>query len=268
MNEEIQRLAEELAALDKEADSAIIKLNESRIIEIELAYLKNNNGKAYFPLIKKYNCVIPFDDFYDTFVDVLMGLLRHYDPGKGSFTTALAFQLNHRANDYFEKLNKDGAVISLDERIEELGEAGEVPYDEPGFDDEPDELKTEIRVFVRLAPLIAEQMKVDEHCAKKMWFERFYSFDITKTIKGDIDCAIEAVAENDKLFAIMEIALLEYLMYGSFSNMRDVAENTLKNLDSLKKRNETIQKCYGVSKPTVCARNSAYYEAIRKACIA
>jgi len=133
MNDEVQNLAEELVTLDREIDTALIKTIESRITEIEFGFLKNLDGKACFPLLKRFNGIIPFENFYDVFIDVLMGLFRNYNPGKGSFSTALSFQLNNRAKDCFKELKKKEKNISLDEQTELLGEEGLLIKTDNGF---------------------------------------------------------------------------------------------------------------------------------------
>jgi hypothetical protein len=40
----------------------------------------------------------------------------------------------------------------------------------------------------------------------------------------------------------------------------------MKDEKYLNQRNEVIQKCYHVSKPTVCSHNAKYYEVFKQAC--
>ncbi|MDR0999887.1 MAG: hypothetical protein LBL96_03660 [Clostridiales bacterium] len=263
-NEELQSLAEELAGLDREKDAARIRAIETQIIEYEHSLLRNSNGKAYFPLLKKHNGVIPFEDFYDFFPEVLLRLVREYNPQKGTFATALAFMLNKRAIDYWAKLGKQPPTIDI-YRADENDTRFEIPDTRDFTTDIAEDLSTEMRVFARLAPLVEEQKKADCHLTKKMWFERFFTFDVTKTVKGDRDCAVEAIEVNDDIFPIMEAILLEYMMFGSFAHIRDVIVNKLKDTKSLSRRNEVIRECYGISKPTVCSRNAAYFEVFKKA---
>ena len=263
-NDELQQLAEELARLDRSKDFGRAAVLEREIADFEFKKLKNWGGKAYFPLLKKYNGAIPIDDFTEIFIDVLMGLLRRYKPEKGPFAAALSYQLNNRVKDYFINLAKQNGMVYID-YVDQDGQTLEIPDPVDFTEGIGEDLKTEIRVFVRLAPLVEEQKKKDEHVAKKLWFERFYSFDLTKTVKNDPDCANEAVSVNDKIFPIMEVILLKFLMYGEFTEMRDVVDNIIKDVKMLDKRNETIQKCYNVSKPTVCVRNSSYFELLKQA---
>lgn len=262
---DIQKLAEELASLDRSKDAERISVIETAISLYELEKLKNLNGKAYFPLLKKHNGVIPFDDFYDIFINVLMSLLRGYKPEKGTFITALTFLLNNRVNDCITDLiDRTNNETSLNERLDTLGDAGDLTENTDFTEEAGEEQHTVIRVFVRLAPIVSEQKKLDKHRVKKMCFERFYTFDVVKTVKNEKDAAEESVKAkvNNTIFPIIkpEMVLLEYLMHGTFSHMRDVAGNEMKDVKLLNKRIEVIQKCYHVSKPTVCERNAKYYD--------
>jgi hypothetical protein len=281
-NEELQHLAEELARLDREKDSARAAAIENQIVEYELSRLKQFNGKAYFPLLKTNNGCIPFDDFCGILFDVLMELFRKYNPDRATFTTALTYIINLRVISHIkENMSSDDEQdeewdtdqarerrpISLDKALA----ANTISLMELGFVDFPEDAeedyKTEMRSFVHLAPVISDQKEADKHRTKKMWFERFFTFDVVKIIKNHYDCAEEAVKANAVLFCLMEIVLLEYLMVGAFSHMRDVVNNTIRNIGMLDKRNEAIQKCYSVSKPTVCERNQAYYIIFKEAMI-
>jgi hypothetical protein len=264
INNEVNKLATELSSLDRSTDSARARTIESRITEIELGMLiRDKPGKGYFPLLKKHNGALPYEELYDILVDVLVGLLRNYKAEKASFATALSHQLNLRVKDYFTKTYGGKFVVSLD-LLRETQEGWDVPCN-PDFAE--GEHKSVAKVFIRLAPLIAEKREIDKHLniSRQMWYERFFTFDVTKTVKDDVYCAKDAVSASDLLFPAMDSILLEYLLYGTFTHMRDVVANELKNEAMLNKRNEVIQKCYSISKPTVCKRNAKYYEAFKKA---
>jgi hypothetical protein len=275
-NDELQKLAEELAGLDRGAESARAAALEERIAEFEISRLKKINGKAFFPLLKQSNGKIPYEDFWDIFISVLYKLLREYNPEKATFTTALSFLLSKRMSDYYKKLSKEGWTGSIDWPEEdggtvEISALVEFPIDD--WDNLPsnvnaEEFSKEILLFVRLAPLVAEQKKADKHVTKKMWFERFFTFDVTKVVKDDSVCAKDAVLVNDKIFPLMEILLLKYLLEDTevgFTHMRDVADAALRDVKLLDKRNEVICRCYNVSKPTVCKRNDAYFKTFTQA---
>ena len=291
MNDVIQALAEELAGLSSETDASRIRDIKSRIYKLELDYLKVIDGKADFPLLTKYNRSIPFEDFWNILTDVIGEIMNWYKPNMGSsFVGALKQRLNNRAASYFrnlyEKESVDGnekddngknikrsRLTSLDEIIEVHGESA-VPVSETDFTIIENEISPECIVFIRLATLISEQKKIDEHITKKMFFERFFTFDITKTVKDNDYYAEESYVVNGTLFPVMEIIMLEYIMYGTFFHMRDVVENELKDTQVLGtsdrrgkrgKQYEVICECYNVSKPTVVERHKQY-EKLRVAC--
>ena len=66
------------------------------------------------------------------------------------------------------------------------------------------------------------------------------------------------IAENDLLYPIMELVVLEYLLHGTFAHMHDVAENAVISEKRLDRRNEAMQAFYNISKPTVVDRNKKY----------
>jgi hypothetical protein len=133
-----------------------------------------------------------------------------------------------------------------------------------------DHLATEFELYCRLAVIIAERKKQEEHLSKNKrgHFEGFFTVDTVRFAKGAAEgkrvivkfSEEELSFQNNLLFPIMEIVVLEYLMEGSFAHMRDVSQNKLRDVKSLNKRNETMCACYGLSKPTVVKRNKAYME--------
>ncbi|GHV37279.1 hypothetical protein FACS1894187_13600 [Synergistales bacterium] len=269
-------------------DSSIRTTAKERIADYELGWLKNLGGKAYFPLLKRFNGAIPFNDFYDIFIDVLMGLFRNYNPEKGTFVTAMSWQLNNRIKDYFAKLNKEKNIKSLDAHFEILGEAGESAMNpdfdtladeeietrermiNPGFDVLTNEKNTEIAIFVRFASLVAERKKAEEHLGKSKsgFFSGFFTFDITKALRiEELISESEVVSENNTLYPAVDTSVTDYLLIGFAASMRDVARSPLKDVKLFDKRQEVIGKCYGISKPTVITKNRDYYQQFIQACV-
>jgi hypothetical protein len=258
-NDELQATAEKLAAIRGiESEREQVKTLESQIAEYECGLLKESGGKAYFPLLTRYNGAVPYEEFFDIFTDVLMYLLRNYDPDrisaetemKASFTTAFGYTLNLRMNDYWRKEYKER------EKYNEL-----TVVDPPAPDADPAEQPcTEFELFLRVAPLIALRKNQERHLpkSKKSYFEGFFTFDATAQTKNGLFDEDEIIAENDTLFPLMEFAVLEYLLEGQFESMRDVVENAVKDAKRLERRNETMQICYRLSKPTVVGRNKLY----------
>jgi len=158
--------------------------------------------------------------------DVLMYLFRNYKPDnikKATFTTALRYVLNRRTNDYFTNRLRDRHIwgVSFDQLLEQFSgddddydkhehdgkESDHTVFDSMRPSDSPDvpnDLQEEINLFVRLAPFICEQRKMEGHRppSKQMWFERFYTFDITKLVKMDEWCAKDAIKVSES-FQIM-----------------------------------------------------------------
>jgi hypothetical protein len=261
-NEDIQVLAEELSKLDREKDSERIRDIEGAICAHELGLLKNSGGKADFPLLgRKYNCRLPFDAFYDIFTNELLKLLKNYNPESAKFLHALMFYVTNRCKDYYTAQNKKSANEgSYEERLETLGDKGELPDKNSDFAKTYESPKSEFEVFCRVAPLVALRKAQEQHLAKskRAYFEGFFTFDTTAQTKKCLFDRDDVVAENETLFPIMETIVLEYLLVGVFAHMRDVADNAVRDAQRLDRRNETMQDCYNLSKPTVVDRNKRY----------
>ena len=110
--------------------------------------------------------------------------------------------------------------------------------------------------YMKIISVLSENKKKVLHEGKKsqdrhMFFEAFLTFDITKAIKYKILRKTDVNKHNDNLFPLMQILLLQYLMDGTFRQMLDICENTLKPTILLSQRRETIASCYKVSLPTV-----------------
>jgi hypothetical protein len=269
--DEVNELGCDFTMLDRVKDAARVRSIQARITEIELGFLgMGPKETAYFPLLKTNNINVPYEEFYDILIDVLVGLFRTYNSAHSTFTTALSYQLNHRIIDYFRKIERNRELLILDEADEDESTLVEKIADtaaaQPDQYSEDKEEESELEVLVRLVALVGEMKKKDAHLVEKLWFERFFTFDVTKMVKTDSLCAERAVAKNDLLFPIMELVLLEFLMHGAFTHISDVIANELKDERYLNQRNEVIQKCYHVSKPTVCSHNAKYYEVFKQAC--
>jgi len=304
---DIQGLAERLANLDRvdPSKSEEIKDLELRICDYELSLLKKDGvGNGYFPLLGEiHQGKIPIEELSSILHDALIHLLRNYDPEKkATFATALSFLINKRAIDYFNKTKKkQQREISAEEIADGRGNAGELGevYEFPDFESEELGLEPEVMVFVRLAPLVVEQREMDARRdkSKRVWFESFYTFDVTKLIKKDRDCAEDALKANDYIFPAIEkeTRLLKFLLNSEkgndFSHIRELIERSVnciiilegqektvplcydaenheqcaKCIKLLDKRNKVFQKYYNTSKPTVCTRNDKYFEKFKQA---
>ena len=261
-NEELQRLAVELAGLDRSNDSSRVRTIESEIADYELGFLKSINGKAYFPLLKKHNGKIDYEVFWDVLIRILIDLLKNYDPEKATFITALSNLINVRVYDCFNMPDNQSIERTFTD-LEVTVENGKIkPFDPDDFVPigRPVEEESEFDIFLRIAPLVSLRKAQEKHLSKskKSYFEGFFTFDSTNLVKCKLIDASDVVSENSVLFPIMEIVVLEYLLYGTFRSMNDVVNNAVRDEALLRLRNETIQVCYGLSKPTVVARNKLY----------
>lgn len=263
-DKELQALAEELSTLSRENNGDRIKAIEFAITGYELGLLKNNGGKAYFPLLKRHNNAIPYEAFYDILIDALVYLLKKYDPAKkAKFATVLANLLNQRVNNYWKKHYKERAVDNFSDLQKTSNEREEQEFEVADDTYRADTLLCEMNefdIFLLVAQLVALRKSQEEHLSKskKSYFEGFLTFDTTAQTKESLFDSKAVMAENDLLFPIMEYIVLEYLLEGQFSSMYDIVANAVKDPKRLKQRSEAIQKCYGLAGPTVVARNKLY----------
>jgi hypothetical protein len=263
-NEKLQQLAVELSGLNRETESERVRAIESAIVDYELGLLKENGGRAYFPLLKRFNGAIPYEAFYDILIDVLLPLLKKYDPAKkATFVTALAFTLGHRVKDYWEENKKNSNVALFGDLGGSSDDGEDIPFDiadETYAPDKAAEATSELEIFLMVATFVALRKAQEQHLSKskRSYLEGFFTFDTTAQTKGGLFSEQEVVAENDTLFPIMELVVLEYLLEGQFASMRDVVKNTVKDEKRLVQRNETMQICYSLSKTTVVTKNKQY----------
>ena len=304
---DVQELAERLVSLDRGdiSNESEIQSLELQITDYEYSYVKKDRfGKAIFPYLGVNNRNIPIDDFFSILHDVLLKLFHNYDPKKAKFVTAFSQGINLGAINYFNRdIRRRGEKEeSIEVKIEKEGDSAGLgkSYTPPDFDTEHLELDPKIAVFVRLAPIVEEQRKMDEkrNKSKRLWFESFYTFDLTKLVKLDDFCAHESLKVNGYIFIILktETALLEFLLKDKsrddFFHMRDVIEcpvacsNILQTtyegtiplcLDAdvditcsvctklLSKRNKVLQRYLDVTSPTVIKRNDKYFEKFKEA---
>ncbi|GHU52402.1 hypothetical protein AGMMS49975_08100 [Clostridia bacterium] len=180
----------------------------------------------------------------------------NYDPTKGTFTTALRYLLNKRKGEGFEK-SKD---ISLEERIEKIGDKGELV--DTGAD--VGEFQV-IDGFAFIAPIISEYKNFERGFkkSKRSFFEGFYTFYLAESIR-----ITKCVSENEAirkdrandgiLYRATDEAMTDYLIFDSPRSMREIAFNALKSEECFDKRYETIGECYDITRQTVANRYEKY----------
>ncbi|MCL2410419.1 MAG: hypothetical protein FWC97_02135 [Treponema sp.] len=116
--------------------------------------------------------------------------------------------------------------------------------------------------YIAIVSVLSENKKKVIHEGKKaqdrhMYFESFFTFDITKAIKDKKVEEIDVEKHNDTLFPLIQIILLEYLMCGLFKRMADICKNKLKSNNWLT-RQQTIVECYEVTRQTVARYENGY----------
>ena len=261
--DEVEALAKELLP-DSGENTAKITAAKHRIAEIELGLLKEGkNGNAYFPLLRRFNGAIPFDIFVDDFYDVLMSVLKNYDPDKGiKFSAFFYSALNSRVISSYDKFMK---WLERNRPLSDEIEAGN------GL--EMEDLSPEIMAVYTFAPIIADIKKYNDSLKsngksgekESIWFERFYTFDTTKAVKEDGVYAeiVKTYDVNKLLFPLMKELLLRFLIIlEEFKHMCDVVDNKLRRDDVLNNYAKTITECYksekGASERTVINRHKKY----------
>ena len=268
MFKDMQKTAEEILVLDPEKDKEVIITKKWELINIALGLSKNIseniNEKAHYPLLEpELRGKVPQEDFYKILFKELERLVleEKYNPAKGSFSNALSFVLNKRVQTYLKKRSGELYALSVEKQREMYGEAREILI-EPAFTDEITGSLSVIDALVSFAALIAKSKEMDmgRTVNKKNQFERYFTFYLTKYIKKD-DSSPELYTVNDYIFPVLEIVLLEFLMFGTFSHVKDIKTNELKNDDYLVNYKKTLYACYGEpSEATIVKRCKAYNE--------
>jgi hypothetical protein len=292
-NDDVQRLADELITLDPVLDrSRAVTIRNEIIVHIfgfvkQKEYLffdkksqtQTTEDFYYVPLVKK--CVAA-DVFFKT-LDGLLGWdakrnewgykpVRNDKDGRVPFLGALHSLFSMRGI-YENKLREhsdNDISSSLEAMQEKFGDSSEIAddYNEyeaiEDYDGETIESlsppPTEFEIFLRIAWLVALRKTQEKHLpkSKRSFLEGFFTFDTTKQTKDGLFDGGEVIANDDTLFPIMEIVLLEYLLDGTFESMRDVVRGAVRDIKRLERRNEAIQVCYDLSKPTVVIKNKLY----------
>ena len=130
--------------------------------------------------------------------------------------------------------------------------------------------------FIAITSFLSKTQKIALHQGKKaqdkqMYFEAFFTYDITKASKTKITDEYgkktfalkkaDVKKYNDILFCVMQIILLQYLMYGEFTQMTDIFDNTLK-FEKWLTRQQSVEECYEVTRQTVSKYEETYEDFI------
>jgi DNA-directed RNA polymerase specialized sigma subunit len=276
--DEINELAAMLFQLDKSDNFARIKTIETNLVDKMLNYIKlgESNGKAYSKKLGlKYNSKLPFDDVYDCVTMLMVKLIKKFDSSKGAPFVATYFMLlKLRLVDIYDDLKKRGELVisreeetkydtflkeSLEEHCEIYGEAGDFPDES---DSTSDIVENRIIVgFVKLAPLISEYKKAEEHLSKsrRNFFESFFTYYLIESLHISKEItAQEIVNYNSILFPAIDIKITDYLLDCLALNMLDISRNPIKDEQLFKKRYEIIAICHDITRQTVEERYKRY----------
>jgi hypothetical protein len=264
-NDEIQALAVELSSLDPLMDAARIQTMRNRIADYEVSLIREgSDGKAYFPLLKRFNGQVAYKDFWGVFTEVLMELFNVYDPSKGAaFISMLRNLLDLRLRDVFKKYAEESVSHIPIGNYDEDGD-GETTETFKDIPDPNSSIDTVMLHWLDIAALITDTKRQEEHlpARRRSYFDGFFTFDTAKLTKDGVLPSDEVINENKTLFPLMVITILEYLMFGTFSHMRDVVLNDLRDETLLEKRGEVIETCCGMSHPTQVDRNKRYRQLV------
>jgi hypothetical protein len=261
------------------------------------------NECRFYPLLGK---MVPSDVFTDTLLELLGtgkdGRWR-FDPGKAQFVTAFSNTLRFRLVTYYNEhagtsgelrrhgmtevskqrdtanpdVRKTGGtvkrkvenaalkgirVVSLDDVDKHGKRVAEQIADERAAYNELIEGET------RFAAVIHNLEQVHKHLKKKEWgyVSALFTFDTVAAIKGDREYAKTACKRDTGLFPFMMPAVLERLMVGNFSSMRDIAENPLRPDVNLDQRQSLVAEALGVTRQTI-SEHSVKYDVLRKAIV-
>ena len=288
MNDELQVMAEELVKLDKESDQERIYSIIFNMYEIELNYMVPNKytGNVFFPLLTKYNNYIEEESFVDVLFDALVKATEKYDPTKSKFYYYFKNTLNYHVADWVRKEMKEKGRMAPppgdeygahEDYLETTADAAMIRKRRQNtittVDDVPDTTASDafeaVAAWLDFAGILEEYMQMLQEKAKSVagdkkyqYLQGFYTFDTTKAVKTDPEIAEVACTYNDILFRLLLMGLLCYLMEGEFRKMLDVVHNPLRVGIELNKRNETLERYFGKSHPTI-SKFSKKYEDLR-----
>ncbi|MCL2634087.1 MAG: hypothetical protein FWD34_06185 [Oscillospiraceae bacterium] len=261
----INKLANELINLTNDNSEE----NASRIttIELEIATViigwfnrVSETGRVYYRNHKPIEAYYFWDIIFSEYARLI--LRKKYIPKSegADFSTTLHILINFRVKTHFKKM-KEKVIYEINKKDDDERVWEKVP-DINKSGKEISENYEELEIALKVAELVYLKKSADKNkpITKRMNVEWFYTFDMTKLVKEDSECAKIAIYESGKLFKPMDKPLLMHLMKGRFSHMRDVVDNELRNPDDLKRWRITISECYGVSLPTVTDRKERYEE--------
>ena len=242
------------------------------------SYNKQGDDVWYFPLIGRW---ISQDMFVDTLFK-LLGLKRvkekdkwvekwYYDKSsRASFITAFRNQLRYALRDGDETYGDS----SIDAPAFGETDSGSIQLPDDNATKMLDEVLSKMAGLAYVLDVYAakiedptedgrEGLSETMRDRRRSYYRGFFTFDTTKAVKSSDDLGEIACEYNEELFPYMLVALLEYLMTGSFTNMRDVIQNALREGVNLNQRGLLLEKFFRVSHPTLIDY-SKLYDRLRK----
>jgi hypothetical protein len=198
--------------------------------------------------------------FVTAFASVLPRRLMDYhndqaDDARSHGMIGIAKSKNIRRRDAHG--NKDQTVVTVVSSDAPLTEESAValsPYER------------EIKAEAVFASVIGDYDEMSAHLTEKerRYFKGFFTFDTTKAVKSQDELAEAACKYDSILFPHMLLIVLGHLMEGTFSGMRDVADNPLRPGIRLEQRLELLAQAFCVVRQTV-SNNADPYNDFRKA---
>ena len=279
-NANVKKIQEEIASLVDKAyipkfkahkdDSENIK-KPAKIYDSD-QYEQYGNEVLYFSLVKKK---IPQEVYTDSLF-FLLGKKENgqwaFDASKASFVTALKYRVEKNLLNYYKKnqeksLHNPAKFKSLDQGVDSTDENSELLHDIVKDDRTETPEETVINKMLDLGDIINKykSLSVAQSVKNAKYFEGFFTFDTTKAIKSDDEeIGITACKYNDEFFPLLLVSLLEYLMTGSFIQIKDIIINPLRVGINLNKRGELLERFFDVSHPTL-SKFSIKYDNLSKA---
>jgi len=275
MFDDVQKIAEEILTLDSKKDKEVILKKKWKMMTITLGFSKNIDGRAYYPLLEQgLRGTIPHEDFDNILLKLLEELILNgkYDPKRARFSTALSFFLNNRIRTYLRDNRAELNAISMEELYAIHGDENEPDY---RFED-ADSYKDMFNKWTGFGDILKKYEQeierlhnnANSRADKKSshYYQGFFTFDTTKTVKKYKELAEAACEQSGKLFPYLIVNLLSFLMIrpidlpDSFNEMIDVVNTPLRKNIDLEKRGEMLEKYYEKAHPTINTYSQKYDE--------
>ena len=247
------------------------KTNDSKRVAKSSQYDQYGNEIIYFVPVNK---PVPQEVCIDSLF-FLLGKKKNgqwaFNPEKGNFITALKFRVEKDLLNYYEENQKKSLhnpikFKSLDQNVNSMDENSELLHDI--VKDESTETPEEIVIkkMLDLGSIIKDykNLYITQSVENARYFEGFFTFDTTKAIKSnDEELGIIACKYNDEFFPLLLVSLLEYLMTGNFTQIKDILNNPLRvgiNFDKRGEKVKLLKVFFDVTRQTIGKYLDEYIE--------